>query len=631
MNDELRPPDFESLEPPLEAAVQAALAEPLPEDAIERVKARAKQLAKTSTASLLRMHGSRKRAWKASRVVLAGLTAAAALLLIVTGVSLLLDHSAGRAFAQVIEKVKAARSVRLATTTRFGRQREIDGQMYLEGNQLRFEQLDGMLILVGDLDRKQALFLDMHRKLAQSAKIDASEAQQFTNPIDQLRRARSNDAEQIGQELLKGRRTQVYRLRKVDLLGIKGAGEMLVWVDVDSGLPAKIVIRDSDPKAETEFRFDDFVWNEPLDARLFSLSIPDGFQTGIVVLAPHRPEATQPSVRSPDTSTLLADGVLSRDDVPANIVWGGQGATITALLRDPESVPPLEQRPHELRQWEVSTGKLLWSENVAGAGWVAGTADGKSLATVIGYEMQLRDAVSGRVTRKWVTDKPLLPLAFSPDGKTLAAGITEWGPFGGSGGKPSGGVQFWDVERASLVRSISDDKPVTFVAYSIDGKYLATSSNEGPVKLWDVATGELTRIFPGRSRASFSPDGQTIACPSAASFTSKTIGRVALFNLRDGALVKSFTSEKGASASWLLCVTFSPDGRLLTASDWNGTVTLWDVATGQRKLTIADHKAGVLSAAFAPDGTTLATGSEDKILRLRKLPAELIQPALERK
>ena len=155
--------------------------------------------------------------------------------------------------------------------------------MYLEGNRLRFEQFDGMLIQVGDLDRKEAVFLDMQRKLAQEVNIDAEVARAFANPIDQLRRTKSNDAEQIGEEILKGRRTQVYRLRKMDLLGMKGNGEMLVWVDVESELPAKIVIRDPDPKAETEIRFDEFVWNEPLDAQLFSLSMPDGFQTGMVV------------------------------------------------------------------------------------------------------------------------------------------------------------------------------------------------------------------------------------------------------------------------------------------------------------------------------------------------------------
>ena len=259
------------------------------------------------------------------------------------------------------------------------------------------------------------------------------------------------------------------------------------------------------------------------------------------------------------------------------------------------------------------------------------TADGKALATVIGFEMQLRDAASGKITRKWATDKPLSPLVFSPDGKTLAAGITQWGQFGGNGGKQSGGVQFWDVERASLLRTISDDKPVTFVTYSRNGKYLATSSNEGPVKMWDEATGKLTRIFPGYLRAAFSPSGETIACVSADSSADKTIDRVDLYNLRDGSLVKSFASEKGASTSCLLCLTFSPDGRLLAAADWNGSVTLWNVATGHRERTTVGHKAGVHSVVFAPDGKTLATGSEDKTLRLWKLPAEIIERGTKKK
>ncbi|MEX2121628.1 MAG: hypothetical protein WD847_18720 [Pirellulales bacterium] len=625
MNDEHRPTDFESLQPPLEAAVRAALAEAVPEDAVGRVKARARQLA-AAPAALARAGGSPHRSWKNYRSVAGGLAAAAAVLAAWIGSASLRDDS-GQAFAQVVEKVKGASSVRLTMTTRFGRQPAISGRMYLEGNRLRIEQFDGMLIHVADLDRKQALFLDVHRRLAQPAEIDANVAREFANPIDQLRRAKSNDAEPLGEEVLQGRRTQVYRLREVDLLGMKADAEMLVWVDAESELPAKIVIRDSDPKAETEIRFDELVWNERLDARLFSLSIPDGFQPGIVVGAPRRSEPAQPDAVAPDAAAMLAEGVLARDRVPAGIVWGRQGATITALMRDPESVPPLDRRPNELRQWDVATGQLRWSETVAGAGWVAGTADGKTLATVIGFEIQLRDAASGKIRRKWATDQPLSPLAFSPDGKVLAAGITEWGRFGGSGGRESGGVEFWDVERASLVRSISDDQPVTFIRYSVGGTHLASSSNEGPVKLWAQATGELARIFPGRLRADFSPDGETIACPSASSSGDKSVAQVDIYQLRDGSLVKSFASEKGASASHLLWVTFSPDGRLLAAADWNGSVTLWDAATGERKRTIADHQAGVLTAVFAPDGATLATGSEDKTLRLWKVPAEWLQPA----
>jgi WD40 repeat protein len=268
---------------------------------------------------------------------------------------------------------------------------------------------------------------------------------------------------------------------------------------------------------------------------------------------------------------------------------------------------------------------MRWSHGVQGAGSVAASAAGQTLATVIGYEVQLRDSASGDVTRAWATDEPLSPLAFSPDGKILAAGITEWGPYGGRGGEMSGGVQFWNVEQGSLLRTISDDEPTTFLRYSPDGQSLATASNDGPVKLWNASTGELIRIFPGR-RADFSPDGQTIACVSIERDVNKTIGTFDLYNVADGARVRTLSSEPGPAASWLLCVSFSPDGRRLAATDWNGTVTLWDVATGRRERTIADHQAGVLTAAFSPDGSTLATGGEDRTLRLWKLAGDPPQP-----
>lgn len=618
--------DDENLPFPLDAAVQSTIEEPVPEDSLERVKARAKRIGQTSTVAPAQAVRLRRVGWRASRVLVGGLALAAALLIMATGISQIWDRSGGQVFAQAIEKVKNAGSVRFTTVTRFGRRPEIDGQMYVQNNRMRFEQFDGMLVLIEDLAHKQAVVLDLARKRAQTTEIDSHAVRDFENPIDQLRRAKSDEAESVGEEMLNGRLAHVYRLPNASLFGMKGIANMMVWVDAESGLPARIVLSDPDPKAAVEIRFEHFVWNEPMEARLFSLNVPAGFQPGTVLLTPRSSQPTEIEV----ASLRIVGGVL-HDRVPAQIAWGPAGKTITVLMRDPESVSPTERMQNELRQWDVELGQLRWSQTVAGAGYMAATSDGKFLATVIGDEVQLRDALSGEVVRSWIAGESLSPLAFSPDGKMLAAGVAEWGPHGGRGGKVSGGIQFWDVAHSRLVRSTEDDKPVTFIRYSTDGRYLASSSNDGPVKVWDAATGKLIRVFPGRLAADFSPDGKTIACVSAMASPAKTIGKVDLYRIADGSLEESFSSENGMSASWLLCVAFSPDGRSLAATDWNGTVTIWDVETGERKQTKIDYSAGVLVAAFAPDSATLAIGSEDKILRLQEFSAEANKPERERR
>ncbi len=395
---------------------------------------------------------------------------------------------------------------------------------------------------------------------------------------------------------------------------MKGFSEMMVWVDLKSQLPDKIVIRDSDPQHPMEIRFEKITWNEPLDAQLFSLKTPAGYKSGTVMTEPRSAQPAPPPTSPSETSKMLEQGILSHDRAPFRILWDREGKSITAMLRDPETTPIQNRRRYELRQWEVATGKLLWSETVAGASCVAASPNGKTLATVIGYEVQLRDATTGKVTRTWETDKDLSPLVFSPDGRILAAGITEWGQ---GGRQESGGVQFWDVERAVLLRTIPDDKVTTTLKYSIDGQQVVTASNVGPVKLWDASTGELQRVFPG-SNAEFSPDGETLACPSMSPTEDKTVTKIDLFNLKSGALVKSLTGEKAATTSYPLWFSYSPDGRQLAVASWNETVTIWDVGTGERRQTITGHKGGVLVVSFAPDGKTLATGSEDKTLQLWK-------------
>ena len=340
MTDEHEFQNPDHLELPLEAAIQATLAEPLHEEAIERVKVRAKLLAQSAPLALTRETAVEPKRSPFSRTARWSLGVIAAALLMAVGGTLFLNHAASHALADVIAKVKAAGTVSFSTSTRFGQQPEITGQMSLSGQKMRFEQFSGMLVNVADFERKEAIVLDGHRKLAQS--IEISSMGGFVNPVEQLRQAKTDNAESLGEEVIGQRTTRVYRLKQVELFGMKGNAEMMIWVDSESDLPARITIRDTDPKALMQMRFDDFVWDAAIDSQLFSLQIPEGYQPGKIML-----DAAPPASSGTSNSPAIVENLL-QDKVPSHLVWGPQGRTMTALTRDPESVAPQNSTPNQI-------------------------------------------------------------------------------------------------------------------------------------------------------------------------------------------------------------------------------------------------------------------------------------------
>ncbi len=282
--------------------------------------------------------------------------------------------------------------------------------------------------------------------------------------------------------------------------------------------------------------------------------------------------------------------------------------------------------------WDVSTGKTLQTFPPRGARnrpvlRVALAPDGKTLATDgrAGQTLlwntatgERRFALAGAPDGEDEAARAVGSLAFSPDGKLLAAGYGH--PFAHRPGRFPKVVKVWDAHTGAEVRTLAaHDNTVPGLAFSHDGRLMATAGQDGVAKLWRVGTWAEERRLPGQGvlkSVAFAPDGRTLV-------TGNTDGVLRVWDVATG----ERRAEVKGHGSQAMALAFAPDGATLASAGGDRVVRLWDTATWRELRTLRGHEAAVLTVAFAPDGDTLVSGGLDKVVRFwRAVPAREIAP-----
>ena len=189
-------------------------------------------------------------------------------------------------------------------------------------------------------------------------------------------------------------------------------------------------------------------------------------------------------------------------------------------------------------------------------------------------------------------------VAFSPDGRMLASG--SW----------DNTVRLWDAVTGAHRRTLTGHmNAVLSVVFSPNGRALASGSFDKTIRLWNAVTGAHRLTLTGHTdwvySVAFSPDGQTLASGS-------DDHTVRVWNVDTGVHRWTITGHTGPVRS----VAFSLNGDTLASGSFDKTVRLWDAVTGEHRRTLTGHTDWVYSVAFSPDGRTLGSGSWDRSIRL---------------
>jgi WD40 repeat protein len=332
-----------------------------------------------------------------------------------------------------------------------------------------------------------------------------------------------------------------------------------------------------------------------------------------------------------------------------------------------------------VRIWDTATGqeRAALTGHLGHVDAVAIAPDGSWLASA-GRDATVRiwDAATGRERmtltsyRGWVNPDALQPhrgwvtaLAIAPDGSWLAAGdetgtVLIWDTSAGpehaiqashqhdvsrlaiapdgswlAASDHHSSLRIWDTATGQEKAALRHARRVAALAIAPDSSWLATSEDQGRVRVWDADSGQeraaLTGSLLGDAALAIAPDSSWLA------FRSGTLGTVWIWDAAANEIRATLTGHKrtginvvndragvplaagGDTKAWrgTMAAFVGPDGSWLATNGNDGTVRIWDTATGRERGTLTGHR-GLTTVAIAPDGSWLVTAGDDGTARI---------------
>jgi WD40 repeat protein/class 3 adenylate cyclase len=321
---------------------------------------------------------------------------------------------------------------------------------------------------------------------------------------------------------------------------------------------------------------------------------------GLTVFATGQQRAAEAQERNARARELAAASVANLDVDPERSVLLALEAIDTTRSADGTVLPEVEEALHQA----VIASRIVLTERDLG-----GTVDWSPEGVFVteGPEntgrIDLRDETTGDSVRSWIghEDSDVNDVEFSPDGSMLATTGDD------------GFLKIWDPDTGAEIATVSGTTGAVGQSFDADGGLVAaTWPEDGTIQVAEAATGTIVRTidldtFPFDT--ALSPDGSLLAVAGAdADF-------VPVFDVRSGDLEFELPRQGGSVNS----VAWSPDGRWIATGVTDSSVGVWDVTTGELEERLTGHTGVVTTVDWSPDSKRIVSGGSDGTARVWEL------------